>query len=330
MFTPRFLHRWLQTGEGFAFGPKRRRPMGRFRPLTVEPLENRLLLSVSHLVPVAHETLEPPAETSVPESTLEQPGVAQQAVSKGSSSAAVPAAPPGLSMQFQLQIVGTGIEFDPASGLPSRLEGDMYFVGGRHDGDFAGTYQETVTPILHPEYGFVGTVGVVEFSFQHPRAAHGKLTIHSQSLIMGLADNGAMQVESEGTIIEGTKRLREMTGGFASSSTVLLGLEFSMDVQVDLSAVRALPFNEPLSHQPGHGTSPTAPPMGNSVPDHVAGHLAGKASSSNPGRPPANLPAHHVDQLMDKTGSSHWLKNEQHDLQTPWGESTLQGTLPLA
>ncbi len=126
-------------------------------------------------------------------------------------------------------IVGTFIEFDEF-GLPARLEGDIFYRGGKKDGRFAGTYLEKLTPIFF-EGNFVGTSGVSVFTFK-------KVTLITVNIshIVGIAD-GAFIVESTGQVVEndGRGRNKKIAGELMSSSTVILGPNFAMNVELTLS-----------------------------------------------------------------------------------------------
>ena len=149
---------------------------------------------------------------------------------------------PGMLQQlgeFELTIVGTAIEYDPATGLPQHIEGDVFYVGGVLDGRQAGTYQEDVTPILHPDYGFIGVTGVSTFEFRawpEARSAFGALNTHYQAFIVGVDEaTGAVLVQSTGTIVSGTGVFRHATGEFTSSSSVHLGFDFAMNTAVSIT-----------------------------------------------------------------------------------------------
>ena len=149
---------------------------------------------------------------------------------------------PGMLQQFgefELTIVGTAIEYDPATGLPQHIEGDVFYVGGFLDGRQAGTYQEDVTPILHPDYGFIGVTGVSTFEFHawpEARSPFGTLNTHYQAFIVGVDQaTGAVLVQSTGTIVSGTGVFRHATGEFTSSSSVHLGYDFAMNTEVTVT-----------------------------------------------------------------------------------------------
>ncbi len=126
-------------------------------------------------------------------------------------------------------IVGTSIEFDEF-GLPARLKGDIFYRGGKKDGKFAGTYLEELTPIFF-EGNFVGTSGVSVFTFKKVA-----LTTFNISHIVGIAD-GAFIVKSTGQVVEsdGTGKNTQIAGELMSSSTVILGPDFAMNVELTLS-----------------------------------------------------------------------------------------------
>ena len=174
---------------------------------------------------------------------------------------------PGILQQlgeFELTIVGTAIEYDPATGLPQHIEGDVFYVGGFLDGRPAGTYQEDVTPILHPDYGFIGVTGVSTFEFHAwsgARSPFGTLNTHYQAFIVGVDEaTGAVLVQSTGTIVSGTGVFRHATGEFTSSSSVHLGFDFAMntavsvtlDTQQMLAAARQEWHDAHGHSQPGH------------------------------------------------------------------------------
>lgn len=199
--------RFHQFGRLFSpLGSRRnaRRRVTRNRPALVgESLERRLLLSaISGNIP---------AEVSVH----------------------VCAADAGPVQQLNLSIVGTTVQFDGATGLPAFLAGDLYHADGR----YAGTYEETLTPILHPDYGFIGTAGVSTFRFQNETGTttFGEVTTRNLSYIVAMDyETGAIQVVSSGEIVEGTRRMSNVDGGISSSSTVVLGPAFALDVHLTM------------------------------------------------------------------------------------------------
>ena len=133
---------------------------------------------------------------------------------------------------YEYSVVGTHIEFD-AYGLPLRLEGDVLYRGGKKDGNFAGTYVEDLTPIFF-EGTFVGTSGVSVFTFQN-----GQITTLNTSYIVGMVDGGLL-VETTGQVVknDGTGKFKKVDGDVMSSSTVILGPEFSMNVDLTLTTTR--------------------------------------------------------------------------------------------
>ena len=112
---------------------------------------------------------------------------------------------------LDLTIVGTSIEFD-ALGLPSRLEGLVYDGDGR----LVGTYEEDLTPIIDPVFGFIGTLGVSTFTF--PGDDGGTIVTENQSLIVGGDPVTGLLVESQGVVVSGTGEFDNVVGGFVSSS----------------------------------------------------------------------------------------------------------------
>ena len=133
---------------------------------------------------------------------------------------------------YEFSIVGTHIEFDEF-GLPSRLEGVVYYRGGPRNGKLAGTYTEELTPIFF-EGAFVGTSGVSVFNIQN-----SQFTTLNTSYIVGML-NGAFLIESSGVVVkdDGTGKFKKVKGEMVSSSAVILGPEFSMNVDLTLSATR--------------------------------------------------------------------------------------------
>jgi hypothetical protein len=177
--------------------------------------------------------------------------------------------------ELQLRIVGTTIRFDEATGLPSYMAGDIYYSGGGRDGQLAGTYEEHLTPIIHPEYGFIGTVGVSTFRFHNARGVttFGEVTTVNHSFITGFDETGAICVASTGQITGGTRRLGDVSGGISCSSTVILGPSFSLDVQLTLQFQKQAPT----------GLFDADPPAG------AKGHAAGgNAAGQHRPAPPLN------------------------------------------
>lgn len=191
--------------------PRRRAERNRFR-FAGETLEPRLLLSGRGVAPHV------PAEV-------------------GTHAGTDNAAP---FHEMQLAIVGTSISYD-AMGLPSEMTGEVFYAGGMFDGVYAGTYQEDLTPILHPDYGFVGTTGESVFRFEarpgrSGRVGFGEITTFNQSFIVGMdALTGAVHVASSGQIVASSGLFSGVEGGFTSSSTVMLGVQFALSTQVNFS-----------------------------------------------------------------------------------------------
>ena len=134
----------------------------------------------------------------------------------------------GKTRDFSFAIVGTHIEYD-AFGLPAFLAGDVYYRGGKRDGKFAGTYEEDLTPIFFGET-FVGTSGVAVFKLKRLN----EFTTMNTSYIVGFG-NGIFLVESSGQIVDGKGKFKHVTGGFSSTSSIILGPEFLLDVALTLS-----------------------------------------------------------------------------------------------
>ena len=135
----------------------------------------------------------------------------------------------GTTDVHKYSVVGTDIEYDE-SGLPAKLEGVVYYRGGDHDGEVAGTYEEELTPLFSGNT-FIGTSGVSEFELEE-----GEFVSLNVSTIVGFA-NGALLVESRGQLVkdEGEDHFEMVEGSFTSSSTVILGPDFSMNVDLTLS-----------------------------------------------------------------------------------------------
>ena len=160
----------------------------------------------------------------------------------------------GPAKELKLRIVGTEVRYDEVTGLPSYMAGKVYYCDGAKDGQFAGTYEEHLSPILHPEYGFVGTVGVSTFKFQNEsgKTTFGEVTTTNYSYITGV-ENGAVQVSSGGQITGGTRRLDDVVGGLFSSSSVVLGPTFSLECNLTLHFRK-----EPQAAELFHASSDTA------------------------------------------------------------------------
>ena len=137
--------------------------------------------------------------------------------------------------QLDLSIVGTKVEFDKV-GLPTRLEGMVFFRGGPRDGGIAGTYEETLRPSIDPELGLVGTIGESVFHFVRRNGGTvgwDKVVTRNRSTIVGeIPRDGALLVESTGRIIG--ERSDHGGGTLRSSATVRLGPKFELDVKVSL------------------------------------------------------------------------------------------------
>lgn len=139
---------------------------------------------------------------------------------------------------FELSIVGTSIEFDE-NGLPQHLEGLVYYRGGPKDDQLAGTYKEDLTPLIHPDFGFIGTTGESVFTFVNKNTkvqTFGKVVTSNRSFIVGVdPGTGELSVNSTGQIVEGTRKFKHVIGGIMSSSIVILGEDFQLNVTLTLS-----------------------------------------------------------------------------------------------
>ena len=141
---------------------------------------------------------------------------------------------------LELSIVGTEFqlgEFEGAGMLPVRLEGVVFYRGGEQDGRLAGKYEEELKPILDPVHGFVGTEGRSVFTFLHRDGGGeptGTIVSENRSLIVGVQD-GAMMVESVGTIVDGSRAYQNVVGRLASSASIVLGEDFVLNVDLKLS-----------------------------------------------------------------------------------------------
>ena len=141
---------------------------------------------------------------------------------------------------LELSIVGTEFElgqFEGAGNLPVRLEGIVFYRGGEKDGRLAGKYEEVLKPILDPVHGFVGTEGRSVFTFLQRDGEGepiGTITSENRSRIVGMQD-GAMLVESAGTIVDGSRNYQNVVGRLASSSSIVLGEDFVLNVDLKLS-----------------------------------------------------------------------------------------------
>ena len=207
--------------------------LGQPRKPRMESLETRLLLTASTFL--TDSPIDVEQQTAVIVS--EPPGTA------------TPASPahehdsPALCAQFQLRIEGTAVQYNIATGIPEHLEGNVFYVGGNFDGQYAGTYQEDIVPIFHPDYGLIGADGTGTYSFSNHRGVTtlGKLVVEYRSFIVGLSPTGALLVNSVGTAVDGTRLFRDLEGGFTTSSTVVLGPEFAMQVDINMQLCRTLP-----------------------------------------------------------------------------------------
>ena len=135
----------------------------------------------------------------------------------------------GTTDVHKYSVIGTKIQYDE-SGLPAKLKGDVYYRGGDRDGQNAGTYKEKLTPILS-DNRLVGTSGVSKFNLEE-----GKFISLNVSTIVGFA-NGAFLVESKGQLVndKGDDHFEMVEGSFTSSSTIILGPDFSMNVDLTLT-----------------------------------------------------------------------------------------------
>lgn len=142
----------------------------------------------------------------------------------------------GFQATFDLAIKGTSVEFSEL-GLPAAMTGDVFAAKDSVAGKMRiGQYQETLTPILMDINGdavpdFVGTTGVSTFSFfvgSPARGSIGSVTTTNISYIQGFTPEGQILVGSQGTIVDGTKMLKHVSGEFVSQSTVVLGPAFEM------------------------------------------------------------------------------------------------------
>ena len=228
---PKKVRSWIHTSRAGHRAP-RQSSLGQPRKPRMESLETRLLLTAS---------------TFLPDSPID---VEQQtAVIASEPGTAAPASPahehdsPALCAQFQLRIEGTGVQYNIATGIPEHLEGDVFYVGGNFDGQYAGTYQEDIVPIFHPDYGLIGADGTGTYNFSNHRGTTtlGTLVVEYRSFIVGLSPTGALLVNSVGTAVDGTRLFRDMEGGFTTSSTVVLGPEFAMQVDINMQLCRSLP-----------------------------------------------------------------------------------------
>jgi hypothetical protein len=151
----------------------------------------------------------------------------------------------GAGASFDLAIQGTDIQFSEM-GLPAAMGGDVYLSkGGAASNARIGRYEETLTPILMDVTGdqipeFVGTHGVATFTFfvGAPRFEFGSITTTNVSFIQGVTPAGELVVGSQGTIVQSTRMLRGLAGGFVSQSTVGLAPSFEMATSVHFTVNR--------------------------------------------------------------------------------------------
>ncbi len=137
--------------------------------------------------------------------------------------------------RLELSIVGTKVELDNVW-LPARLEGMVFFRGGPRDGGIAGTYVETLRPLLDPELGLVGTIGESEFRFWKRNGrtiGADRVVTRNRSTIVGeMPRDGALLVESTGRVVD--DRHDRGAGTLRSNAKVRLGSPFELDVNVTL------------------------------------------------------------------------------------------------
>lgn len=201
------------------------------RTCTIESLENRCVLSGVSPIP------------DVPDDAVVEDVMIEQHAALDGSLDCVGAHQQ--TNELNLSIVGTAISFDANTGLPAHLEGQIYYVGGPQEGDLAGTYVENVVPIIHPDFGFIGTTGVSVFSFVRPDHPNGRvvgdLTSINLSFIIGMNPSGGILVQSTGVFASGTGVFEDVTGGFTSSSTIYLPtpafpqMQFALNVDLQLN-----------------------------------------------------------------------------------------------
>ncbi len=138
---------------------------------------------------------------------------------------------------LELSIVGTSIRYDPV-GLPSVLEGVLFYRGGARDGAVAGTYREELRPTLDPQLGMIGTTGRAVLRLVGRRAGQisiEEITTNNSSRIVGeVPSTGALLVESVGAVARGTGRFEGAAGALTSRSTVSLATPFRLETNVRL------------------------------------------------------------------------------------------------
>ena len=136
---------------------------------------------------------------------------------------------------LDLSIKGTKLNYS-STGLPSSAEGIVYFRGGPRDGEVAGSYTESLTPVLDPELGLAGTKGVSVFKFPRKVGEQelvDELTTHNDSSIVGeIPTRDVLLVESTGRVTSGSGRFSYANGRLFTSSRVRLGAAFLMDVRL--------------------------------------------------------------------------------------------------
>jgi hypothetical protein len=126
------------------------------------------------------------------------------------------------------------------------MRGDVYpAANGTAAHAPIGRYQETLTPILMDITGdslpdFVGTQGVATFTFfvGAPQHVFGSITTTETSYIQGVTLAGQLLVGSQGTIIDSTRALSNLSGEFVSQSTVGLSPSFEMQTYVHFTVNR--------------------------------------------------------------------------------------------
>ena len=220
----------------------------------------------------------------------------------------------GFSATFDLAIKGTSVEFSEL-GLPAAMTGDVFAAKGAVAGKLRiGQYQETLTPILMDINGdavpdFVGTTGVSTFSFfvgAPARGAIGSITTTNTSYIQGFTPEGKILVGSQGTIVEGTKLLKHVSGGFASESTVVLGPAFEMQTFAHFTVEALKPAFAALSGcDVGHAKKTADPPAkhGSDTGSSTGQRAADRASSRVD-----NLPGPASNGCLDSRGVDRNLK----------------------
>jgi hypothetical protein len=121
------------------------------------------------------------------------------------------------------------------------MSGDV-FSSAAEGAHRIGRYQETLNPILMDVTGdqipdFVGTTGVATFEFFVGSEAWGlgTITTNNVSFIQSVMPTGQFVVGSQGTIVAATRLLSQVSGSFASQSTVALGPAFQMETLVQFT-----------------------------------------------------------------------------------------------